>query len=456
MSQGSLFRRVFVWTALLLGLVALLGTQPAAAKATVILVTSTGHEVAPFVNDGDCTLGEALAAAAADQRIDGCTANHFGSGGPFFIQLAPNATYTLTAIDNTLAGANGLPQITRDVTIQGYNATIERGNNAPNFRLLYVANTGKLTVDSLRLRNGTATSDGTRCQDTGWACGGAILNEGGTVVIRNSFLTNNVAEAGGALMTVDGNATIRYSTFSGNFAVGSQGQGGAIAQFGDLPILIEHSTIVNNDADKRGGGLQNEGAATINFVTFSGNGAELGGNIRNFEGTVTFSNSIIGRASEGGNCASLDGTIGSGGYNVEDANDCEFSQATDRRNTPTGLGTLDSSRFVPVMPLNSGSAAINLIPAGTNGCIAGVTGDQRYFVRANGASQGGSGCDSGAYEFDTNSLITAIKLDNFKQLPPEQPNVALWYGAALLLLFSAWAFRRTIRRYADHLYSSKP
>ncbi|MCA9986125.1 MAG: hypothetical protein KDE59_17580, partial [Anaerolineales bacterium] len=73
MSQGSLFRRVFVWTALLLGLVTLLGTQPAAAKATVILVTSTGHEVAPFVNDGDCTLGEALAAAAADQRIDGCT-----------------------------------------------------------------------------------------------------------------------------------------------------------------------------------------------------------------------------------------------------------------------------------------------------------------------------------------------------------------------------------------------
>ena len=56
MSQGSLFRRVFVWTALLLGLVTLLGTQPAAAKATVILVTSTGHEVAPFVNDGDQVL----------------------------------------------------------------------------------------------------------------------------------------------------------------------------------------------------------------------------------------------------------------------------------------------------------------------------------------------------------------------------------------------------------------
>ena len=450
MSQDSLYRRVFVWTALLFGLAALLGAQPAAARATVILVDSTDHEVAPFNRDGDCTLGEALASTAADAPVDGCKSNHFGSGGPFFIRLAPNATYTLTAIDNGLAGDNGLPRITRDVTIQGYYATIERANGAPNFRLLYVANTGRLTLDSVRLRNGYATSDGTRCQDTGWACGGAILNEGGEVVLRQSFITGNVAEAGGGLMSVDGTTIITHSAFTDNFAVGSQGQGGAIAQFGSGSLLIEHSTIANNEAEMRGGGLQTEVSTIIDFVTFAGNGSALGGNIRNYQGTVNLRNSLIGQPTEGGNCATLEGTTSSSGYNVEDANDCGLAQASDQRNTPIGLGALNGSQFLPYLPLNNNSTAINHIPAGTNGCVAGASSDQRYFVRANGIGQGGSGCDSGAYEFDSNSPITTIELDSFTQLPGAAPGPHLWLSVMLLFTFSAWAFRRTIRRYAHY------
>ena len=449
MSGRSLVIRAITLAFLLVVSSSFFATLPAVANATVIQVTSTDHEIAPFVADGDCTLGEALASAAADRAIDGCTSNQFGSGGPFFISLAPNSTYTLSNVDNILAGDNGLPVITREVTIQGYYATIERNLSAPNFRLFYVANTGRLTLDSVRLQNGIATSDGTRCQETGWACGGAILNEGGLVTIRNSFITNNVAEAGGGIMTVDGTAAIENSTFSENFAVGAQGQGGAIAQFGSLSLTIENSTIANNGAEKRGGGLQNEGNTVIRHVTFYGNSAEVGGNIRNYQGSIDISRSILADALEGGNCATLEGTTVSSGFNVEDANDCEFAQGTDQSNTPTGLGPLTSSNFTPFFPLESNSVAIDTVPAGSPDCQSGITGDQRFNVRADGVSRGGNGCDSGAYEFDSSALVLAISIDRFDILNDSGSVGPTPFAAVfvLLALFTAILFRRTILRH---------
>ena len=70
-------------------------------------------------------------------------------------------TYTLTAINNTTDGANGLPSVTGVVTIQGAGAdatVIERDASAPGFRLVRVAATGSLTLQGLTLRQGRALS----------------------------------------------------------------------------------------------------------------------------------------------------------------------------------------------------------------------------------------------------------------------------------------------------------
>ncbi|HTU92269.1 MAG TPA: hypothetical protein VMF69_19465, partial [Gemmataceae bacterium] len=82
-------------------------------------------------------------------------------GQPTTINLAANGTYNLTKINNYdlvngLKGANGLPQITGNVTIQGNGATIERSSAAgtPAFRLLDVESCGNLTLNNLTIEGG--------------------------------------------------------------------------------------------------------------------------------------------------------------------------------------------------------------------------------------------------------------------------------------------------------------
>jgi len=69
------------------------------------------------------------------------------------IELAPG-TYTLTTVDNSTDGANGLPVISSDIAINGNGATITRDNAAPSFRIFYVESGGSLTIEDLTISNG--------------------------------------------------------------------------------------------------------------------------------------------------------------------------------------------------------------------------------------------------------------------------------------------------------------
>jgi len=65
------------WLILVLMILAWPSTSSALAVRANITVTSAGHETAPFIVNGNCTLGEAIAAANTDTAVDGCLA---GSG----------------------------------------------------------------------------------------------------------------------------------------------------------------------------------------------------------------------------------------------------------------------------------------------------------------------------------------------------------------------------------------
>ena len=74
-------------------------------------------------------------------------------------------------------------------------------------------------------------------------------------------------------------------------------------------------------------------------------------------------------------------------------------------NLPAGVDPLllplaNNGGLTKTSALQSGSAAIDYIPDGVNGCVGGVTTDQRDGFRAGGTHHGGSACDIGAYEFD--------------------------------------------------------
>ena len=83
----------------------------------------------------------------------------------------------------------------------------------------------------------------------------------------------------------------------------------------------------------------------------------------------------------------------SGGYNVLQDQSCTPA-ATDQVAANAGLGSLaDNGGPTRTIELLTGSAAIDAIPAGTNGCGTTITTDQRGYVRPAGAA-----CDTGAFE----------------------------------------------------------
>ena len=118
------------------------------------------------------------------------------AGGVNTITLAPGKTFTLTAVNNTTDGPNGLPVIAanNNLTIRGNGATIARSTapGTPAFRLFDVASGAALTLQNLTLANGLVIGD------TGMdASGGAILNAAGaSLTVKCSILVGNQVVGG--------------------------------------------------------------------------------------------------------------------------------------------------------------------------------------------------------------------------------------------------------------------
>jgi len=211
------------------------------------------------------------------------------------IVLAANSTYTLTKVNNTTNGWNGLPVISGDLTIEGGADTIiQRGNPAetPQFRLVDVASGGSLELKNLTLQNGF------------WNQGGGIFNDGGNLTLDNVVLKDNEAAAGFGTRGRKGvngfNAAPSDIGLSGGpggpggtGGAGSGAQGGGLFSNGGKVTLI-NSTIRNNSAI---GGKGGEGGT-------GGNGGNGGDGLVNQPG-----NGVAGNGGNGGN----GGTGGAGG-----------------------------------------------------------------------------------------------------------------------------------------------
>ena len=144
------------------------------------------------------------------------------------INLDPG-TYNLTSVDNFTNGANGLPSITSDITINGEDAgttVIERDPGAPGFRIFAVAVSGKLTLNGLAVVGGGEVFPR-----------GGILNEGSLTINRSTVESNR----GGAGIANGGTLTINHSTIESN---GGGFDGGGIVNSGTLNL--SHSFVMRN------------------------------------------------------------------------------------------------------------------------------------------------------------------------------------------------------------------
>jgi uncharacterized protein (TIGR03118 family) len=219
-------------------------------------------------------------------------------GGTVTINLQPNTTFDLNQINNTsysYYNANALPIVggtkAVDLTILGNGDTIEwaGGSTYSNVevRLLDVAQSASLTLDDVKLQNGSAIE------------GGAIYNRGTLNVIDQSTLSGNVASDGGGIYNLGGTVAISDSILSGNSAF----LGGAIYNDGGAVTVSNSSTLSGNHAELIpvgygggpsgfGGGVYNSGGTmAISQSTLSDNAASDGGGIYVAAGTLTVENS---------------------------------------------------------------------------------------------------------------------------------------------------------------------
>lgn len=392
--------------AALVGLSLIFSTPPV-AWAAAITVTTTDDELN---TDGDCSLREAVAAANGDVATDACPAGN----GADSITL-PAGTYGFTTASEllitedlsivgagrgaTVIDANGLSRAVyvhlsqvsiSHLTIREGNAGYSAGSN------VYVGASSYLTLVSVRITAVPAGADralwvrmgsGATVVDSridGNANGGVYVQSTGSILIRESSITNNTSDTSGG---------------------GIENQGSAV---------VINSTISGNSASTFGGGVSNGGTLVLANVTVAGNTAGLsgtlgsGGGIMMIGGVATLQNTIVADnvdlvPSTSNDCS---GSLVSAGYNlVEDMTSCSFSG--DLTGNQTGVDPMLSA-----LANNGGGTLTQALLAGSPaiqggnpaGCLddlgSPLTVDQRGYIRpVNTFGAPGSTCDIGAYEY---------------------------------------------------------
>ncbi len=206
--------------------------------------------------------------------------------------------------------------------------------------------------------------------------GGAVFN-GGQESIVNSTFASNVSGDGGA----GGNAVAVLTAPGTAGSGGAGGNGGALADEGSAITSLQSVTLAGNDAGTGGAAGGGAGGSTPGSAGAAGTGGgvyDAGATVATIQNTLLFQNL-------GGNCS---GPVTDAGHNLSDgAAGCPSTFAGGYPN----LGPLqDNGGPTRTISLQSGSAAINQVPATGAGCPAT---DQRGVPRPSG-----SACDIGAYE----------------------------------------------------------
>ncbi|MEM7112219.1 MAG: choice-of-anchor D domain-containing protein [Chloroflexota bacterium] len=381
---------------------------------SLIVDTTTDSNAAAFqvCDDGtpnDCSLRGAISVANAD------TANAYTIS-----LLAGTYTMSLSGAENV--NATGDFDVTDDLTITGAGTatTIIDANNLD--RAFDLRGTpGTFALSDLTIQNGN-----------GGGNGGAIDIEAVTasvaVTLTDVALRSNAGASGGAIYyNPNQNGSTMALTrveVSGNSA---SVEGGGIYVRGN-GVTVTNSTISGNMANSNGGGMQIRntgccvGGATLTNVTVANNTADadnsgggIGGGLYQQSGTFTIQNSLIadnnvGTSGSGPDCG---GTLTSQDYNlIEDVTGCTISGTTTNNVTgaaPNLAALAANGGNTQTHALQSGSAALDHIPSGANGCGSSpIDEDQRGQGRPFNAG-GGALCDVGAYE--AQSVLTLPEID---------------------------------------------
>ncbi len=387
------------------------------------------------VCDADCSLREAILAAAANPGSDDIqlgagtfiltipgNGEDLGATGDLDI-LGESLTITGQGPSATIIDATGLVDRVFDVQPDsGATVNLEAltvtGGNCPQTGGGIYHYWGHLILDDVVVRDNQSANSG-----GGIYCGsGDLTVQGGSVIrdnsastlwygggimcgnltITDSTVSGNLGGSGGGVSCRYGTATITGSTIANNRTEGYDG--GAIHTEGCV-IAISNSTLAGNDSGRMAGAIYaavTTTTVTLDGVTVSGNSSSAGESMVVYDfADMVFTNTLIS-----GNCLSIsDGVFSSSGGNLESpGNTCGLNGTGDDVNVvnpmlaPLGNYGGPTPTLFPLL----GSPAIG---SALNSECLGV--DQRGETRLDGA------CDVGAVERQSGEL-DPIFFDGFE------------------------------------------
>lgn len=262
----------------------LLGAAPflavPGAWANTIMVDSAADAYPPVIDDGACSLREAIAAAEANTTVDSCAAGSSTSGDT--IAFAGTLAGSTITVVNDLDLDAQQTVVTGDVDGDGIGDITLSGNHATRVLDIYAGAT--ITLSQLTIADGNAPG-----AVEGSANGGGIYNAGALTLehvhVRDSYAQGN----GGGIFNKSGTLVASQSTVSGNVA---QFDGGGIYNGFGASATLSQSVVSGNSAHL-GGGISNyQGTLTLTLSTVSDSRAQLGGGIAN-QGTLTLTLSSV-------------------------------------------------------------------------------------------------------------------------------------------------------------------
>lgn len=298
--------------------------------------------------------------SSATATISGATFSSNTSSGGFQGAVRNDGTLTIanSAFNNNTipsGGGSGAALYATGGTMTLTNTTFD-GNTAlspgSSAGVLYGAG-GNVTF--------TGCTIGAVTPNTAYSNAGAIYFAGGaskTLTISQSTFENStttLATVGGAVLVNGTTAIISQSYFAGN----STAQGGAVyVGNSGANATITNSTFTLNTGTTGGGGLfVNTGtSAALLFDTFVANTGVNGGNVQNSGGTLTSTGTIFANG-VGVNAPDVGGTISSGDYNY--VTSMTGATLSGSNNITAGVLTLGS------VALNGGTT-LNFLPLNTD------------------------------------------------------------------------------------------
>jgi hypothetical protein len=267
------------------------------------------------------------------------------------------------------------------------------------------------------LRGRATITNTTIAQGAAGFGGGVFVDVGESATFTASTFTGNTAHSGGAdgggLLNGCGAVRLTNDTFDGNRA--PDGFGGAVDDTCSSDLLPAAPTTAKTPAlpstphmtvpagvpaaSAAAGPAPAKPNTSLDFVTIADSAAASAADFAGGAGlvsagdasNVTVHDTIIANGANNAahNCATFESKIVSLGHNLEDRNDCGFTQAGDLTRTDPQLGALhDNGGPTLTMALVAGTAAVD---AADPNCD--VDTDQRGVSRPQGAH-----CDIGAFE----------------------------------------------------------